>query len=87
MGKIHGILPDGTIVIGVEVFRRLYEAVGLGWIYAATRNPAVANVANVVYDAWAAFRLQLTGRPALGQVLLDREKRMCADDADSRAKN
>lgn len=80
MGKIHAILSDGTIVVGVEVFRRLYEAVGLGWVYAATRNPAIAAAANAAYDVWARFRLQLTGRPALGQVLLDREKRTCADD-------
>lgn len=78
MGKIHAILPDGTIVVGVEVFRRLYEAVGLGWVYAATRNPAVATVANAAYDVWARFRLQLTGRPALEKVLLEREKRTCA---------
>ncbi len=79
MGKIHGILPDGSIVTGVEVFRRLYEAVGLGWVYAATRNPAIAAVANAVYDLWAAYRLQVTGRPALEQVLLDREKKTCTD--------
>lgn len=29
MGRIHAILPDGKIVTDVEVFRRLYEAVGL----------------------------------------------------------
>eukprot|EP00951_Prasinocladus_malaysianus_P007329 scaffold52748_cov12-Prasinocladus_malaysianus.AAC.1 len=30
MKSIHGILPDGTVISGIEVFRRLYEAVGLG---------------------------------------------------------
>lgn len=30
MAEMHGRLPDGTWVTGVEVFRRLYAAVGLG---------------------------------------------------------
>jgi hypothetical protein len=30
MDRIHGRLPDGTLVEGVEVFRRLYAAVGFG---------------------------------------------------------
>merc|ERR1711871_1776017 len=37
MEEIHAILPDGTVVKGVEVFRRLYEEVGLGFVYAATK--------------------------------------------------
>ena len=32
MGKIHAILPNGEVVTNIEVFRRLYEAVGLGWV-------------------------------------------------------
>ncbi|KAF0891021.1 hypothetical protein E2562_005115 [Oryza meyeriana var. granulata] len=37
MGRIHAILSDGTVVTDVEAFRRLYEEVGLGWIYAVTK--------------------------------------------------
>ena len=38
MRKIHAIVAaDGRVVTGVEVFRLLYEAVGLGYIYAITR--------------------------------------------------
>ena len=33
MGNIHAILPDGKVVTNVEVFKRLYEQVGLGWVY------------------------------------------------------
>ena len=32
MERIHAVLPDGRVVKDVEVFRRLYEAVGLGWV-------------------------------------------------------
>jgi hypothetical protein len=35
MGRIHAVLPDGTIIKNVEVFRRVYEILGIGWIYAA----------------------------------------------------
>lgn len=47
MGSIHAILPDGSVIKEVEVFRRLYEAVGLGWIYAITKYEPVEKVANL----------------------------------------
>ena len=31
-GQIHGVLPDGNLVKGVEVFCRAYGAVGLVWL-------------------------------------------------------
>ncbi len=45
MGNIHAILPDGRVVTNVEVFRRLYEAVGLGWVYAITRVEPIGRLA------------------------------------------
>ncbi|KAF8072696.1 hypothetical protein HT031_000356 [Scenedesmus sp. PABB004] len=69
MERIHAILPDGTIVRDVEVFRRLYDAVGLGWVYGATKNEAVLAAANAAYSVWARWRTQLTGRDALGAIL------------------
>lgn len=46
MERIHAVLPDGRVVVDVEVFRRAYELVGLGWVYAATRNSTVEGLAN-----------------------------------------
>jgi len=77
MATIHAILPDGTVVTGVEVFRRLYEAVGLGWVYAVTKNPTVGALAERVYNFWARYRMQVTGRPAL-EVILSKRK-TCRD--------
>ncbi|XP_020887497.1 uncharacterized protein At5g50100, mitochondrial isoform X2 [Arabidopsis lyrata subsp. lyrata] len=37
MGQIHAIESDGNVVTGVEAFRRLYEEVGLGWVYTITK--------------------------------------------------
>lgn len=67
MARIHGRLPDGTLVEGVEVFRRLYAAVGFGPLVALTRLPGIRQLLDVAYRAFARNRLRLTGR--------------CADDA------
>ncbi len=37
MEQIHAITSEGQVITGVQVFRRLYEAVGLSWVYAITR--------------------------------------------------
>ncbi|PHT29828.1 hypothetical protein CQW23_30593 [Capsicum baccatum] len=81
MGRIHAILSDGTVVTDVEAFRRLYEAVGLGWVYAITKYEPIATIADTVYGVWAKYRLQITGRPSLEEVLEARRKKeeMCKD--------
>lgn len=62
MGRIHALLPDGTLIEGVEVFRRAYAAVGLGWLLAWTRLPVLRPVADAGYRWFARNRLRLTGR-------------------------
>jgi predicted DCC family thiol-disulfide oxidoreductase YuxK len=67
MARIRGRLADGTWIDGVEVFRRLYAAVGFRWLVAVTRLPVIAQLLGLAYLAFARNRLRLTGR--------------CADDA------
>lgn len=74
MGRIHGILPDGTVIKNVEVFRRVYEALDMGWVYAVTRLPLVRSLADWLYGLWADKRLILTGRPSLEQILEQRQQ-------------
>jgi predicted DCC family thiol-disulfide oxidoreductase YuxK len=62
MDRIHARLPDGTLVQGVEVFRRLYAAVGYGWLVAPTRLPGVSHLLDLAYRVFARNRLRLTGR-------------------------
>lgn len=62
MKRIHGRLPDGTLLEGVEVFRHLYAAVGFGPLVALTRLPVIAQLLDVAYHAFARNRLRLTGR-------------------------
>ncbi|KAF7124794.1 hypothetical protein RHSIM_Rhsim12G0162200 [Rhododendron simsii] len=75
MGRIHAILSDGTVVTDVEAFRKLYEAVDLGWVYAITKYKPIATIADVVYGVWAKYRLQITGRPSLEEVLEARKNK------------
>lgn len=62
MDRIHGRLPDGSIIEGVEVFRRLYTAAGLGPLVALTRLPGISQLLDLLYRAFAKNRLRLTGR-------------------------
>lgn len=68
----HDIISQHEIDLQVEAFRRLYEVIGLGWVYAATRIGAVNAIADAVYDVWARFRLPITGRPALARIIEQR---------------
>ncbi|KAF9667829.1 hypothetical protein SADUNF_Sadunf15G0064000 [Salix dunnii] len=84
MGRIHAILSDGTVVTDVEAFRKLYEQVGLGWVYAVTKYEPIATIADAIYSVWAKYRLQITafnemalvsGRPPLEAILDTRKKK------------
>lgn len=62
MDRIHGRLPDGTWIEGVEVFRQLYAAVGLGWVAWMMRLPGITWMLDWSYEVFAKNRLRWTGR-------------------------
>lgn len=66
MARIHGRLPDGTLVEGVEVFRQLYTAAGLGGLVGLSRWPMIRNLLDVGYSLFARNRLRLAGRCKAG---------------------
>ncbi|MEA5572336.1 DUF393 domain-containing protein [Calothrix sp. UHCC 0171] len=74
MGRIHAILPDGSIITNVEVFRRIYETLGMGWVYAITKLPIIGFIAEKIYAIWADFRLALTGRENLSTIIAQRQQ-------------
>jgi predicted DCC family thiol-disulfide oxidoreductase YuxK len=74
MGRIHGILPNGEIVQNVEVFRQIYDFLGIGWIYAVTKLPLVGRLADILYGVWADYRLLLTGRANLQTIVAQRQQ-------------
>ena len=69
MRKLRAVLPDGSVAMGVEVFRKTYKAIGLGWVFELTNLPIVGRVADSIYDVWAENRLRLTGRGELADIL------------------
>lgn len=62
MAEIHGRLPDGRWIRGVEVFRQLYAAVGFGWLVAVTRWLGIRQLLDAGYRVFARYRLRWTGR-------------------------
>lgn len=78
MGRIHAILADGTVIQNLEVFRQIYEVLGIGWIYAITRWPVIGPIAEGLYGLWADWRLTLTGRPDLKTLVAQREQHIAA---------
>jgi predicted DCC family thiol-disulfide oxidoreductase YuxK len=60
--RIHGILPDGTVVEGVEVFSRAYSAVGVTWISTLTKWRGASWLLDRLYLVFAKNRLRITGR-------------------------
>ena len=86
MRRIHGIERDGNVIVGVPVFRAVYEEIGLGWVYAITKVPFVGFLAGKLYDVWADYRLRITGRKELAELIKEREVRLaevsCEDTCD-----
>ncbi len=62
MARIHGRLSDGTWLQGVEVFRRLYSAIGFGPLVFLSRLPVISPLLAWGYALFARNRLRLTGR-------------------------
>lgn len=60
--RIHGRLPDGRVIEGVEVLRRLLAAVGFRRSAAVSRWPGVAALLDVTYRLVARHRYRLPGR-------------------------
>ncbi|XZE51449.1 thiol-disulfide oxidoreductase DCC family protein [Planctomycetaceae bacterium SH139] len=62
MNEIRGRLPTGQWIVGVEVFRQLYAAIGLRPLVWLTRLPLISQGLDIGYRLFAKHRLRLTGR-------------------------
>ena len=69
MAEIHGRTSDGQWVRGVEVFRQLYAALGIGLspLVAMSRLPGLSHVLDWGYRVFARNRLRWTGRCKAGR--------------------
>jgi len=59
---IHARWGDGTVITGVDVFRAMWEAVGLGFLAKLTRLSLIEPLVVNAYAWFARNRLRLTGR-------------------------
>lgn len=59
---IHARWADGSVITGVEVFRAMWEAVGLGLLAKLSRLSVVEPLVLKAYAWFARNRLRLTGR-------------------------
>ena len=85
MGRIHAVRADGTVVKNVAVFREVYNALGIGWMYAPTKWPIIGPLVNKIYDLWADKRLAMTGRASLKEIIAQREEKIaCAEEGRCR---
>ncbi|MDX1565994.1 MAG: DUF393 domain-containing protein, partial [Phycisphaeraceae bacterium] len=55
---MHGLLPDGRMVQGMEALRAFYRAVGLGWLLAPTGWPVLRHLFDGLYWIWARLRVK-----------------------------
>ena len=63
LGKvIHARWSDETVITGVEVFREMWEAVGLRALARLARRPTINKLLVRAYAWFAKNRLRLTGR-------------------------
>ena len=62
MARIHARTTDGTWIQGVEVFRRLYAAIGFGPLVAVSRWPGITQLLDWGYAIFARNRTRWFGR-------------------------
>ncbi len=78
MDKIHAILDGGEVVTNIEVFRRVYEVLGMGWVYSFSKVPILGKIADKIYGIWAKYRLKMTGREDIVTLVAQRNKRLAS---------
>ena len=62
MDSMHVRLRDGSWVMGVEAFRRMYGLIGFAWVIPLTRLPGISQLLDLAYRIFAKNRLKWTGR-------------------------
>ena len=57
--RLHGVMPDGTVVEGMPAIRAAWRAAGLGWVMAPTGWPILRWFADLGYVVFARYRVPL----------------------------
>ncbi|MCV2884687.1 DUF393 domain-containing protein [Aestuariibacter sp. AA17] len=73
--RIHAMLPDGTVVTGLDATHIAWKAVGRGWLYAPLRWPVIRWFADAAYTFFAKHRYTisywLTGKKRCERCVVD----------------
>lgn len=62
--EIHGVLPDGSVIKGVEVLRLAYAAAGLGWVLRPTGWAPLRPLFDIGYRVFARHRRRISSAAA-----------------------
>jgi predicted DCC family thiol-disulfide oxidoreductase YuxK len=75
--EIHGVLPDGSVIKGVEVLRLAYDAAGLGWVMRPTGWAPLRPLFDMGYRVFARHRRRISraAAPLIGAVRAMRARR------------
>lgn len=58
--RIHGMLDDGSMLIGLDATHKAWSLVGKGWIYAPLRWPVIKFFADKAYIVFAKHRHKIS---------------------------
>lgn len=58
--RIHGMLDDGTMLIGLDATHKAWSLVGKGWLYAPLRWPVIRFFADKAYLVFARNRYRIS---------------------------
>ena len=85
--QIHGVLPDGSHLIGLAALREAYAAVGLGWVLKPTAWGALAPLADAGYRVFARHRQRIsrTAAPLIAAMRAVRARRVAKAMAQCQA--
>jgi len=84
MAKITAVTQEGDILVGIPVFAACYEAVGLGWLFTATRMPLIGPLIDTGYKLFAAIRTDVTRGRRLRDLIAEHTIRSEAECASCR---
>jgi predicted DCC family thiol-disulfide oxidoreductase YuxK len=75
--EIHGQCADGTMLRGVEVLRRAYAAVGLGWVLRPSGWPPLRPLFDAGYRVFARHRRSISraAAPLIDAIRASRARR------------
>lgn len=74
IANIHAVTSNGDILVGVPVFKAMYNAVGLGFLFAFTRFEILCKITDALYSVFAKYRTILSRGEDMTSLIAARNK-------------